>query len=159
FRLYEIGVDGTGLRQLTGGANDPGCTALPPMRYRSADDRSLLSDEERRTVDYDDVDPIALAPNGRIVFASTRTPDLGRGHSRRSTHLWIMNEDGSVLRPLTANRNNDRWPVLLSTGYLAFSLWSYNPEVITADERDIRPNEPGLAAATRPVDAWIGAFR
>jgi len=159
FRLYEVRVDGSGLRQLTGGPTDSGCTALPPMRSRGPDDHSLLSEQERRTVDYDDVDPIVRGVDGRVIFASSRTPDLGRGHSRRSTNLWIMNADGSGMRPLTANRNNDRWPFLLATGYLTFSLWSYNPEVITADERDIRPFEPGLASATRPVDRWLAGLR
>jgi hypothetical protein len=158
FRLYEVGIDGTGLRQLTGGPNDPGCTELPPMRYRGADEQTRLPDQERRRVDYDDVDPVSLGASGRVVFASSRTPDLGRGHTRRSTTLWIMNADGTGLRPLTGNRNNDRWPFLLANGYVAFSLWSFNPEVITADERDIRPYEPGLASATRPVDIWFGAF-
>ena len=159
FRLYEVRVDGTELRQLTGGPDDAGCTALPPMRYRKADDRLLLSDPERLTVDYDDVDPQVLRSSGEVVFASSRAPDLGRGHSRRSTTLWIMNADGGGKRPLTANRNNDRWPVLLFNGYLVFSLWSYNPEVVTADERDIRPHEPGLAGKTQPTDVWQGALR
>lgn len=159
FRLYEINVDGSGLRQLTGDDADTGCTALPPLRYRGPEDRSLLAEEERRQIDYDDVDPIVLGTEGRVVFASSRVPDLGRGHARRATALWLMQGDGSGKRPLTSNRNNDRWPVLLSTGYLAFSLWSFNPEVITADERDIRPYEPGLASRTQPVDRWLGAFR
>jgi hypothetical protein len=33
FRIYEIGIDGQGLRPLTGGPEDAGCTALPPLRY------------------------------------------------------------------------------------------------------------------------------
>src|SRR5438105_5174153 len=32
FRLYEVGIDGRGLRPLTGGPSDEGCVALPPMR-------------------------------------------------------------------------------------------------------------------------------
>jgi hypothetical protein len=159
FRLYEIGVDGSGLRQLTGDSGDTGCTVVPPMRYRAADDQGLLADDERCRIDYDDVDPVSLGANGRVVFASSRIPDLGRGHARRATTLWIMNEDGGAKRPLTANRNNDRWPFLLYGGDLVFSLWSRNLEVISADERDIRPHEPGLASATRPTDSWLGAFR
>jgi hypothetical protein len=158
FRLYEVGLDGRGLRPLTGVASDPGCVALPPMRF-AADGHTVLADADRRRVDYDDVDPIFLnAATGRIVFVSSRTPDLGRGHARRSTTLWMMRADGSDLRPLTANRYNDRWPFLLTRNNIAFSLWSHNQEVVTADESDLRPYEPGMASATQPVDSWLGAF-
>lgn len=158
FRLYEIGTDGRGLRQLTGAADDPGCTALPPMRY-AADGKTMLSEDERRRVDYDDVDPIyADASNDLIVFASSRTPDLGRGQARRSTTLWVMNLATGQKHPLTANRYNDRWPFLMTSNYIAFSLWSHNQEVISADERDIVPYEKGQPSASAPVDAWQGAF-
>lgn len=156
FRLYEIAIDGTGLRQLTGGPNDEGCSALPPLRWRC--DGSVLSDAERRQTDYDDVDPIELNyTDHRIVFVSSRTPDLGRDHARRSTTLWVLHADGSKL-PVTGNRNNDRWPYLLSSKYIAFSLWSRNREVVSADLRDIRPYEAGKLSATQPTDAWLGAF-
>ncbi len=46
FRLYEIGIDGTGLRALTGGPDDEGCVDLPPMRWRG--DGSAIPDAERR---------------------------------------------------------------------------------------------------------------
>ena len=158
FRLYEIGVDGGGLRALTGGADDAGCTAVPPMRY-AADGRTILSDEERRRVDYDDVDPVyADASNGLIAFASSRSPDLGRGHARRSTTLWLMHVNSGHKYPLTANRYNDRWPFLMTSNLLAFSLWSRNQEVINADETDILPIEPGMKCASAPADSWLGAF-
>jgi hypothetical protein len=156
FRLYEVGINGNGLRPLTGGPDDPGCTDLPPMRWRHAGDPAPLPEAERRSVDYDDVDPFPLN-DGAVVFASSRTPDLGRDHARRATNLWILNADGSR-RPLTANRNNDRWPFLTAYNYIAFSTWSRNREVITADERDVRPFTPGKPAATRPTDSWLGAF-
>ncbi|QDU77970.1 hypothetical protein Pan97_50490 [Bremerella volcania] len=155
FRLYEIQIDGTGLRQLTGGPNDPGCTAVPPMRYDETGE-AVLSDTKRKRIDYDDVDP-TYAPGGHIVFASSRTPDLGRDHARRSTTLWIMKEDGSDKKPLSANRNNDRWPWIASNGYVIFSLWSRNREVISRDLTTIEPYTDGADTATLPTDAWLGA--
>jgi hypothetical protein len=156
FRLYEIGIDGRGLRQLTGGPDDDGCSAVPPLRWRV--DGSLIPDAERRATDYDDVDPVELNfTDHGIAFVSSRTPDLGRDHARRSTILWVLHSDGRKM-PASANRNNDRWPVLLSSGYLAFSLWSRNREVVTADRTDVRPYSDGMACATRPTDAWLGAF-
>ena len=139
FRLYEIGVDGTGLRQLTGGPDDAGCTVVPPLRWRT--DGSVIPDAERQAVDFDDVDPIEInLTDRRIAFVSSRTPDLGRDHARRSTTLWMLKRNGSA-QPLTGNRNNDRWPFLLSSRYIAFSLWSRNREVVAADLRDVRPVE------------------
>ena len=157
FRLYEVGVDGSGLRQLTGGLDDPGCAALPPMRYRA--DGSIMPDAERRTIDYDDVDPVELNfQRRRIAFVSSRTPDLGRDHARRSTTLWTLHADGKR-EPASANRNNDRWPFLFPSKVIAFSLWSRNREVVTADETDIRPYEEGMACATPPTNNWLGAFQ
>ncbi|WP_166829229.1 TolB family protein [Thalassoroseus pseudoceratinae] len=155
FRLYEINVDGTGLKQLTGGPNDSGATAVPPMRY-AEDGETMLSDRKRRQTDYDDIDPI-YAPGGHIVFVSSRTPDLGRDHARRSTTLWIMRDDGTEKRPLSANRNNDRWPWLTDNGYVIFSLWSRNREVVSADRTTITPYEPGQEFATAPTDNWMAA--
>ncbi len=159
FRIYEIGIDGQGLRALTGGPEDPGCTALPPMRY-GPDGQSLLPDDERRRVDYDDVDPVFVdTGNSLIAFASSRTPDLGRGHARRSTTIWTMYlHEPARKQPLTANRYNDRWPFELTSNFLAFSMWSRNQEVITADETDIRPYEADKAWATAPLDQWAGSF-
>ncbi|GIW82657.1 MAG: hypothetical protein KatS3mg105_4464 [Gemmatales bacterium] len=160
FRLYEIGIDGSGLQQLTGGPEDAGCTALPPMRF-GPDGQSLLPPDERRRIDYDDVDPVYLNTSGHaIAFVSSRIPDLGRNHSRRATTLWIMNGDGSQKKPITANRNNDRWPCLMASNYLAFSLWSRNPTVIAADERSVVPvTEVDGASVTKPPDIWMAAFR
>ena len=155
FRLYTINTDGTGLRKLTGTAEDKGCTAVPPMRF-AEDGKTLLSNRVREQTDYDDVDPV-FAPGGHIIFASSRTPDLGRDHARRSTTLWIMREDGSDKKPLSANRNNDRWPSIVSNGYVIFSLWSRNREVISADETTLEPYQEGAATATLPTDNWLGA--
>jgi hypothetical protein len=158
FRIYEIGIDGRDLRPLTGGPDDPGCTAVPPMRY-AADGMTRLPDEERQRIDYDDVDPIYLDSTSTVIgFASSRTPDLGRGHARRSTTLWLTHLGSVQKYPLSANRYNDRWPFLLTSGYVGFSLWSHNQEIISADERAVQPSEPGVVGATAPVDMWQGAM-
>lgn len=156
FRLYEVKLDGSGLRPLTGGADDDGAVAVPPMRFQ--DDGSPVSDAERRRIDYDDVDPVELRTAPReILFASSRTPDLGRDHARRSTTLWVLHADGRKT-PATANRNNDRWPFVMSSGYAAFSLWSRNREVVTADRTDVLPFDPTGESASHPTDRWLGAF-
>jgi hypothetical protein len=154
WRIYEIGIDGRGLRQVTGGPDDPGCILLPPMRY--AADGSILPDEERKRIDYDDVDPVDQGKS--VVFSSSRLPDLGRDHSRRATQIWIWPNGKSAPRPLTANRNNDRWPFLtFQNNSVVFSLWSRNREAVTADGSDVRPVSLGGTFATRPTDQWMGA--
>ena len=156
FRLYEVNLDGSGLQPLTGGPDDEGCAAIPPLRIRA--DGSVIADAERRRIDYDDVDPVEVGQNPRrVLFASSRAPDLGRDHARRSTALWLLHPDGRRAL-VTANRNNDRWPFLLSSGYVAFSLWSRNREVVTADESDIRPFVENTPTASRPTDYWLGAL-
>jgi len=157
FRLYQVGIDGSGLRQLTGGPDDTGTSALPPMRYPAGEGTDLLPPEERRRVDFDDVDP-ADGRENRVVFASSRHPDLGRGHARRSTQLWELDLTTGRKRSITSNRNNDRWPYHLSSVSLVFSLWSRNTEVITADGKDIRPLRDGEEGLTRPTDNWLGAI-
>jgi hypothetical protein len=159
FRLYEVNLDGSGLRPITGVAGDEGCDAVPPLRYADADKSQMLTAAERRTTDYDDVDPIELPfADRRLVFASSRTPDLGRDHTRRATILFGWNRRTLQATPLTANRNQDRWPVLLSSRLIAFSLWSRNREVVTADLRSVQPVQPHETGATRPTDAWQSAF-
>lgn len=158
FRLYEVGIDGAGLRQLTGGPDDSGCTAVPPMRYRDASGKDLIPDDERRRIDFDDVDPIYLnSGDGTIAFISSRAPDLGHGHARRSTALWLMTPDG-VKQALTANRHNDRWPFLLPSNVIAFSSWSRNQEAVTEDYGDIKFLETGERSRSSPPDTWTAAY-
>jgi hypothetical protein len=155
WRIYEISVGGSGLKQLTGGPDDLGCIAVPPLRFKA--DGSRLSDELRRKLDYDDVDPTDLGPSG-LAFASSRLPDLGRDHSRRATQIWTWAPGARAPEPLTANRNNDRWPVLIVGQQILFSLWSRNREAVAADLSGVRPVSTGGDFATRPTDNWMAAI-
>ncbi|MHC5538793.1 TolB-like translocation protein [Singulisphaera rosea] len=154
WRIYEVHVDGSGLRPLTGGPKDPGCIAVPPLRFRA--DGSKLSDRDRKVRDYDDIDPTDLGPNG-FAFASSRLPDLGRDHSRRATQIWTWAPDSKAPVPVTANRNNDRWPVLIAGEQILFSLWSRNREAVKADLSGVEPVSTRGDFATRPADNWMAA--
>ena len=152
WRIYEIQSDGTGLRKLTGGPDDPGCIAIPPLRFRA--DGSRLSDTERMKLDYDDIDPTDLGPNG-FAFASSRLPDLGRDHTRRATQIWTWALGAKSPQAVTGNRNNDRWPVLIAGDQILFSLWSRNREAVTADLSELKPVSAGGEFATHPTDNWM----
>ncbi len=154
WRVYEVGVDGSGLRQLTGGADDPGCVETPPLRF-GADGAELAADERKR-LDYDDVDPAEMG-DGAFVFASSRLPDLGRDHTRRATQLWKVFPGDPIPRPFTANRNNDRWPSVMPNQAVLFSLWARNREVVSADRTELRPWSAGGEFATAPTDRWTAA--
>jgi hypothetical protein len=153
WRLYQVNADGSDLRPLTGGPDDPGCVAPPPLRF--AADGSRLPDGDRRRLDYDDVDP-ADGGEGDVLFASSRIPDLGRDHSRRATQIWRRTADGRY-QPVSANRNNDRWPVLATGDWILWSLWGRNRESVAADGAEVRPVTEGGGYATEPADNWMAA--
>lgn len=153
WRLYALDLRTGTISQLTGTGVDPGCVAVPPLRF--APDGSKLTDDARRALDYDDVDP-ADRGGGAVLFASSRVPDLGRDHSRRSTQIWLRTAAGEY-RAVSANRNNDRWPVLARGEWILWSTWSRNREAVTADGREVRPVSEGGAFATEPTDHWFAA--
>ncbi|MBN9121513.1 MAG: hypothetical protein J0I06_20585, partial [Planctomycetes bacterium] len=155
WRIYEVGVDGHGLKPLTGGPDDPGCVTVPPLRF--AGDGTRLADAARRRLDYDDVDPTDLGPSG-FAFASSRLPDLGRDHARRATQIWKWPVGAATPVPLSANRNNDRWPVLVAGDRVLFSQWGRNREAVTADLSDVRPVSAGGDFATDPPDHWTAGW-
>ncbi len=102
YRLYEVNVDGSGLRQLT--APDP---AAP-----------------RKT---DDMQPCYL-PDGGIAFTSTRTQYgvLCSGSDQLTVcTLWRMDADGRNLRPLSNSPLNEQSPTLLPDGRILYKRWEY----------------------------------
>ncbi len=152
FRIYSVGIDGSDLKQITGGANDTGCVRTPPLRF--GENGEKLSDEQRKKIDFDDIDPTTLA-DGTLIFASSRQPDTG-GRDRRATQIWIKELKGTP-RSLTANRSNDRWPYIAADRSIIFSLWSYQPEVINAAGTELVRHNPPKAESTAPADRWFGA--
>jgi len=124
FRLFEVGVDGRGLRQIT---FDPPDEAQRVARYRHRD----LTSWAGRPVTYehrtDDMHP-CLLPDGGIAFVSTRCergilcdgPDLFT-----TTTLYRVDADGKNLRVLSGSPLSESTPSVTNDGRLLYTRWEY----------------------------------
>ena len=97
WQIHEIGVDGSGLRQVS-----------------------------REIPDVDNFDPCYL-PDGRIVFASTAYfTGVPCWHGReRACCLYLMNSDGTGVRQLCFDQDHDLHPSVLANGQIVYSRWDY----------------------------------
>jgi hypothetical protein len=103
--IYEIGVDGRGLRRVT----DPSPTC---ECYKGSHGGQH------------DISP-AYMPDGRIVFLSTRASGLVPCANSGVAILHVMNADGSDIHPVSVNNVNEFDPVVLPDGRLLFGRWEY----------------------------------
>ncbi|MDR1817079.1 MAG: NPCBM/NEW2 domain-containing protein [Puniceicoccales bacterium] len=113
YRIYEVGVDGSGLRQIT----------FPP------ENEAALIAKYRRGYHHgtDDMDPCYL-PDGGIAFTSTRCQfsvlcDSGDGFTVKNLHR--VNADGSGLRALSYSPLSEANPVLMPDGRILYHRWEY----------------------------------
>ncbi len=133
FFIYEINVDGTGLRQITGTESDP-----------------LKGKDGRKTQIIEDFDPCYL-PDGGIVFTSTRI----QGHVRCAFGsrycptfcLYRMNNDGKDITQLSYGDIAEYDPVVLPDGRILYTRWEYNDRHDTWFQGlwTIRPDGTGTA--------------
>ena len=103
--IYEIGVDGKGLRRLTN-----------PMPY--------CKDYKGSGAGQHDTAP-AYLPDGRIVFLSTRPSGLVPCNNTGVAILHVMNADGSEVHPISVNNVNEFDPAVLPDGRILFGRWEY----------------------------------
>jgi len=111
FRVWEVGMDGSGLRQVS----------FPP------------ADEEEKVARWspgwhtDDIHPCYL-PDGDIIFSSTRSEHTvlcgGSSHLVAPT-LHRMRPDGSGVEPLTKSPVSEFCPVVLEDGRVMYHRWEY----------------------------------
>jgi hypothetical protein len=114
YRLYEVGTDGSGLRQLT---------------FSPDDEDEII--ETYRIAGYhhgtEDLDPCYL-PDGGIAFISTRcrfgilcdAPDIFT-----TTVLYRIDGDGRNMRRLSNSSVSENTPCLLPDGRIMYTRWEY----------------------------------
>ena len=103
--IYEIGVDGSGLKRLT----DP-CPCEDDYRGSHGG--------------VHDVSP-AYLPDGRIVFTSTRQHGLVPCANEGVDIMHVMNADGADIRTLSVNNVNEFDPCVLPDGRILQGRWEY----------------------------------
>ena len=121
FRIYEVGIDGKALRQLT----------FPPadeaQRIDKYDNSFLGGTGERYQHHTDDMHPCFL-PNGGICFISTRCqrgilcdgPDI-----LTTTTLYRANGDGSDIQVLSQSPVSEASPSIMNDGRILYTRWEY----------------------------------
>ena len=107
--IYEIGIDGKGLRRLTDPGKDIACAEEAPGTVGSG---------------QHDITP-AYLPDGRIIFTSTRTGAHVMCFSSRIDTLHTMNADGSDIRCISVNNQNEFNPTVMPDGRILYGRWEY----------------------------------
>lgn len=99
WQIWEVGVDGKGLRQVT------------PGKYGDVDN-------------YD----ACYLPDGRIVFDSTRCfqgiPCVGGADT--VANLYLMNADGTGVRQLCFDQDHNWCPTVMNNGRVLYARWEYS---------------------------------
>ena len=142
FRLWEVGADGSGLRQLT---FDPPDEAERILTYWHP--RNKPSGVYRHHTD--DFHPCYL-PDGGIIFASTRCERgvlCDQGDSLSVNVLHCMNADGSGIRCLSQNALSESTPSLMNDGRVLYTRWEYVDKGVIAVQAlwAMRPDGSGTA--------------
>jgi hypothetical protein len=114
YRIYEVGVDGTGLRQLT---------------FPVENEQKLVRDYGSAGYHHgtDDMHPCYL-PDGDIVFVSTRCQYgilCNAGDVYTTKVLFRMNRDGGDIRPLSNSPVSEASPAMLPDGRILYHRWEY----------------------------------
>jgi hypothetical protein len=107
--IFEVALDGTGLRRLTDPSRHAAGAETPAGLYGSG---------------HHDHSPCYL-PDGRIVFVSTRTAGLVMCFNNHIATLHAMDADGGDLKPISVNNVTEFDPTLLPDGRILYGRWEY----------------------------------
>ncbi len=137
FRIWEVNIDGTGLRQLT----------FPPADEQARIDKYHLDWWTTYTHHTDDMHPCYL-PDGGICFVSSRCEYgiLCDGPDKlTSTVLYRMDADGGAISKLSNNSVSESAPSIMNDGRILYTRWEYvdNGSVSNKALWAIRPDGTG----------------
>ena len=111
FFIYDVNVDGSQLRQITGTSTD-----------------LLAGARGRKTALIEDWDPCYLPDDG-IAFISTRNQGAMRSHFGGrycpTYTLYRTDGDGSNIRPMVYGEANEWDPSVLADGRIIWTRWDY----------------------------------
>lgn len=114
-RIFEVNIDGTGVRQLT---------------YPQADEAELSAAYRKRPAYHhgtDDMHPCYL-PDGGIAFVSTRCQYgilCDPADDFTTTVMFRMDGEGKNMRQLSNSSVSEACPVMLEDGRLMYTRWEY----------------------------------
>ena len=119
YRIYEIDIDpktglragGNSFRQLTFGGDEEADTM---RRYAGS----------HCAVGFHDLDPVYL-PNGKIMFASTRSQRSVLCNPTTVTTLHVMDADGKNITCISQGQVNEISPCVLDDGRVVYMRWEY----------------------------------
>ena len=124
FRLYEIGVDGSGLRQVTYPPRDEADRIAAYGKTSTGDSFYGLMGYRFWT---DDVHPCYL-PDGGLCFASTRSEHgvlCTPNHYLACTNLFRISADSSGLGPISQGALSEFTPTMMEDGRILYNRWEY----------------------------------
>ncbi len=141
WRIWTVGADGRGLAQVT---RTDRVLDLAPLGAQAA----------ARFARYDDFDP-AWLPDGRIVFASTRFPQVSQQYAMPVPNLFTVRADGTALERITTDRNAAEKPAVDPvTGRLLYARWFFNPYQASDSTASGLTLDPALALPHEPLRDW-----
>lgn len=139
FRIWEVGIDGRGLRQLT----------FPPPDEAARIEKYKLNMGRRWVYKHhtDDMHPCYL-PDGGICFASSRCEYgiLCDGPDKLTTSvLYRMDGDGGNMEKLSDNSVSESAPSIMNDGRILYTRWEYvdNGSVTNKGLWAMRPDGTG----------------
>ncbi|MBI5684975.1 MAG: hypothetical protein HZC54_07830 [Verrucomicrobia bacterium] len=158
YRIYETGLDGRGLRQIT---KPPADEDERVAKYAMYSPEQMKKDPTLYGHWTDDMHPCYLADGG-IAFVSSRCERsvLCGGHSLTTTCLYRMNSDGSDMRPLSQGALSEFTPTMLEDGRILYNRWEYVYKGIAAIQPlwTMRPDGSGSEEIYGDNIANPGAF-
>ncbi|MCP4375765.1 MAG: hypothetical protein GY794_06270, partial [bacterium] len=116
--IYEIGIDGKGLRRITNPRKD----YLPCKKDGKT--KSVYFGKHGSLGAAQDLTP-AYLPNGKIVFTTMRHNGLVPCNDTGVAILHVMDPDGSNTHPISVNSETEFDPSLMLDGRILYGRWEY----------------------------------